>query len=197
MRGGVRRRQTRPLTVVAALLLAAVASGCAKGRAAEAVVGPPLAVPAPPARVVTPAEPVPLAAAPGRTETPLSPAPGIVKPEPPPRAAAPATGAATKPGPVAAATPSSPPVEPFRDVRIDPSAREVELRSETEMLLASVASTLNRVTRQNLSALHRQQYDDSKSLSEIAQKALAERNFLFALTNARKAAQLAAALGSQ
>jgi hypothetical protein len=177
------------------VLASVLAGGCAKTKAAEIVAGPPLAMPAPPARVVAPAEPEPLTAAPGRAETPLMTGPAILQPSPPARRA-PVVPA--RQDPVASAAPSpAPAVDPLREIRTESTAEETALRRETEILLASTASALDRVSRQSLSVLHRQQYDDSKSLSEVARKALTERNFVFALTNARKAAQLADALGGR
>ena len=60
--------------------------------------------------------------------------------------------------------------------------------------LARAARDLSRVDYGKLNADARSQYDQSKRFNDQAQQAIKERNFVYALTLAEKAATLAAEL---
>jgi hypothetical protein len=151
-------------------------SGCTKARAQTVPDGPPLAMPAPPARVVTPPDEPQIASAPPIEAPALSAAP----PRTPPSARA----AGTQP-PAAA-------VEPPRASR--PTATDVVEERKVRDLLRRAANDINRVNRGRLNADGRAQYDQSKRLAEQAEQAVKERNWIFAGTLADKAATLAAEL---
>ena len=182
----------------ALVLLATLAGGCARARAADVPVGPPLAMPPPPERVLAPVEEAPLVTAPGRAETPLTPAPEVVQQRPPaPRAPAPAEQTRREPPPPApAASPATGPVagEVSRQVRTPSSAEETAQQRDIRNRLAAVAADLNRVSQKGLTGASKQQFEDARSLWEVASKALSERDYEYARTQADKAAQLANAL---
>ena len=170
-----------------AVLLAAGGAGCAKARAAAIVPdGPPLQVPDPPSRVIIPVEdlvstpvvpdpePAPVAVAPRTPPRPVSEA----KPQPPP--------------PPVVAVPPPTPAEP-RDLRPALPANLEGERTVREML-ARAARDIARVEYTRLSADGRAQYDQSKRFSAQAEQALKDRNLIFAVTLADKAATLAAEL---
>lgn len=177
-------------TVMALLALcllgsALVSTGCAKARAADLVPdGPPLAVPLPPPRVITPLDdpeppPAPVAEAPPPAPArPTSPARTTPRREPDSPPAAPA------------AAPPAPP-EPPRDLRpaFDPGA-ERKIRD----LLTRAARDLNRVDYRRLSGEGKSQYEQAKRFAEQAEQALRERNYIFANTLADKSATIAAEL---
>ena len=185
---GVRR-------LLAALALTALAAGCAKTKAATVTDGPPLAMTAPPPRVLAPVEP-PLAATPAVAEVPPAPAPRT--PPPPPVRRPPASQPAdvenrpAEPVPPAAA----PVVEPGRELRAGPSTADAAAERQVRDLLGRAARSLGRVDYRRLSAEGRSQYDQAKRFSDQAEAALKDRNFPFAATLADKAATLASSLGS-
>jgi hypothetical protein len=149
-------------------------SGCAKARAQTVPDGPPLAMPAPPPRVVTPLE-----------------EPQVVVAAPPVEVPPPATPAAP---PRATTPPRTPPAagEPPRASR--PTAADVAEERKVRDVLARASRDINRVNRSRLNADGRAQYDQSKRLAEQAEQAIKERNWVFAGTLADKAATLAAEL---
>jgi hypothetical protein len=173
--------------------LCAGAAGCVKTQAKTVPDGPPLEVPAPPARVIAAAE-EPIATAPAE---PLEPAPAPAsttrrpvrrpenrepaqKPEPTPPAdaplpqAAPAEPAVTTPVPTLRAPGSA--EKPIRDLVI---------RAQRD---------LARVDYAKLTEAGKTQYEQSKRFAEQAEQALKDQNFPFAQTLADKAATLAAEL---
>ena len=170
-----------------AVLLAAGGAGCAKARASAIVPeGPPLQVPAPPARIIVPVEDL--------VSTPLvpdpEPAPVAVAPRTPPR---PVTEPKPQPPPPpVAAVPPPTPAEP-RDLR---PALPASLEGERTVrdMLARAARDIARLEYTRLSADGRAQYDQSTRFSAQAEQALKERNLIFAATLADKAATLAAEL---
>jgi hypothetical protein len=160
--------------------------------------GPPLAVPAPPPRVLAPVEElIPL------PETPATPA-ETPAPAPPARARTPprrGTGTGTEPEPrpdVPAASPpaaAAPPVaEPPRELRPAPSAADAAQEKKIQDVIVRAGRDLMRIDYRRLSAQGREQYDQAKQFSEQAEQALTDRNFVYALTLADKAATLAGAL---
>ena len=175
-----------------AVLAAAASSGaaCTKARAETVPDGPPLATPVPPPRVLAPVEEV-LAEAPPPPEVPpetRQPAP--VSPRPAPRrppAAATEPKAAETPPPV---QPTAPVVEaPVRT----PPTNPVEEKKITD-LLARAQRDLGRVDYQKLTSDGKQQYDEAKRFSELAEGMLKERDYALAATLADKAATVAAGL---
>jgi hypothetical protein len=179
-------------TRLALLLVFAAACGagaCSKARAQTVPDGPPLAMPEPPPRVVTPVE-EPLAAVPIITELPPAAAPTPPARTPPRGREAAAT---TPPPPVAPATPPpAPVVEPPRPAR--PTAQEQAEEKRIRGLLARATRDIGRIDYRRLSNEGRAQYDQSKALAEQAEQALKDRNWVFADTLADKAATLAAEL---
>jgi hypothetical protein len=188
--GGVR------LFAACVLLAAPMMAGCAKAKASELVPdGPPLAMPAPPPRVLAPIEEVAVAA-------PATPTPA---PEP---AAAPRTGGTTPPrqpartepkqetppvvtAPPPAAPPPTPTPTETREVRALPAAAAAAEDKKVRDVMTRASRDLNRVDYQKLSAEGKSQYDQSKRFSEQAEQALKEKNFVYAMTLAEKAATLA------
>jgi hypothetical protein len=185
----------RVLLAVCVLQVALIAGACAKAQAKAAPDGPPLAVPAPPPRVLLPVEEPPVA-----EETP--PAPEESAPPPPrPRPAATPPRRATS-------TPQSPPVEeskpetpaaqappvsePAAPRPVTPADAAAEKRVRDVMTKA--ATDLGRIYYQRLSADGKAQYDLSKRFNEQADQALKDRNYAYAATLADKAAALASEL---
>jgi hypothetical protein len=168
-------------------LCLASAAGCAKARAASVPDGPPLAMPAPPERVLVPVEaPAPVAAQPPEPE----PAPPVAAaPKPAPKPAAPKP----PPAPPPVAAPAPPPPTDTRQLQTGGGA-SVAIERNVRDLLARAARDLGRVDYNRLTADGRAQYDQSKRFTTQAQDALREKNFVFAETLADKAATLAAEL---
>jgi len=174
-----------------ALLLAA--SGCAKAQAKSAPAGPPLDVPAPPARVLAPVEePVTASAPPAEAAPPAAAAAPRTPPRPPARRVEPDT-----PPPATAATTGQPAPAPApepRELRPASPGADAAAERQTRDALARAARDLGRVDYGRLNAAARAQYDQSKRFMEQAQQALKDRNFVFGATLADKAAALAAEL---
>ena len=173
-----------------ALLLAA--SGCAKAQAKSAPAGPPLDVPAPPARVLAPVEEPVTASVPPPEAAPAAAAAPRTPPRPPARRAEPET-----PPPATAATTGQPAPAPApepRELRPASPGADAAAERETRDALARAARDLGRVDYGKLKADARAQYDQSKRFMEQAQQALKDRNFVFGATLADKAAALAAEL---
>ena len=169
------------------IVLALSASACAKARAETAPDGPPLQVPAPPPRVLAPVEALVLpAAVPVPDASPATAAP----PRTSPRAA---TESRPQPAtPPAAPTPPAPPAGP-RDLRAASPASVANERAVRDTL-ARAARDITRVDYSRLSLQGRAQYEQSRRFSAQAEQALKERNLMFAVTLAEKAATLAAEL---
>jgi hypothetical protein len=193
---GVRLRLLRFASCVLVVgALASSAAGCA-GKAGAATVpdGPPLATPAPPPRVITPVEivaEVPPPAAPDPAPAVPRPAtakPPAARPDPPAVAAQPPTQPVT--------TPASPVPEP-REVRAVPTAAAAAEERKVRDVMARATRDLNRVDYQKLSMEGKSQYDQSKRFSEQADQAIKDRNYVYAMTLADKAATLAAELAGR
>ena len=186
--------QRRLLQLALCLLSsAALASGCAKARAQTVPDSPPLAMPQPPSRVFAPIEDEPLVSSPVAPEAPATPAPGVNTARPPARRATtppPPEKSEAAPPPVAAA----PAPEPPRELRAASLPADPEAERRIGDLLNRAARDLNRVDYRNLTRGGKESYDQSKGFSEEADKALKERNFVYALTAAEKAAKLASEL---
>jgi type IV secretory pathway VirB10-like protein len=171
-----------------ALLLAA--GGCAKAKAASLPEGPPLAMPQPPPRVITPID-GPLAS------TPVVPEPEV--PAPVPRAPARPPARAAAPPPIEP-KPEPPPVvaqqpPPATETpRPAPSPNDAADEKKVRDVLVRAARDLARVDYGRLSTGGRSQYEQAKRFNDQAEQAIKDRNYVFASTLADKAASMAAEL---
>jgi hypothetical protein len=179
----------------AALLTSVVATGCAKAKAAALPDGPPLSVPAPPPHQIAAAEEVAEAPPP-----PPPPAPEPAPPAPRPAAARPParTEPKTDPAPaVAQPTPQAQPAPEGPTVRAAPAAASAGDERKIRDLITKAAGDLKRVDYQKLSVEGKAQYDQSKNFSDEAQAAMKQKNLVYAMTLADKAAMLAAELAGR
>ena len=187
--------------IVAAVALSAAVSGCAKARAAGVLEGPPLAMPAPPPRELGPIEADLLPTTMNGPDRPVAAAPRI-SPAPLPPRRQPATRqepeARTEPPAAASVTSPVAPVEPPRELRaVQPSESATDtaaVMTRVRNYLSQAAADRSRVVYAKLSAVSKQNYDESKRHSEEADKKLKERNLTGAESAAEKAATLAAFL---
>ena len=175
-------------------VMAAAAPGCARARASTAPGGPPLDMPAPPARVVVPLavqaevpEPVPLPEGP---------------PEPParPRAPTPAevpARVADAPKVVDEVPPLPPPAQPPTTLQTTPAAAQGEVERAIRATMVRAAGDLNRIDYRALNADARTQYDTAKRFIEQAEEAVGMKNLPFAKNLADKAAVLATQLSAR
>ena len=168
--------------------------GCFRAQAKTAPDGPPLEVPAPPPRVIAPAD-EPIVAAPTEPTEP-APAPASTARKPP-RRSQPSAEATQKPvettPPVEPPLPQAPPepstATPVPTLRA-PGSAEKPVRDR----LTEAQRDLARVDYAKLSPDGRMQYEQSKRFVQQAEQALKDQNFVFAQTLADKAANLAAEL---
>ena len=182
----VNRRWALSLAMCA--LSAALAGGCAKARAETVPDGPPLATPQPPSRVFAPIEEEPLVSSPV-AEAPVAPPPRVPPTtQPRPRTPTPEPEKPT-PAPAPAASVEAPRVLSAVSAPLDPEAEK-----RINELLRNAKGDLSRVDYRGLTRGGREQYDSAKGFTEEAEKALKERNFIYAQTAADKAAKLAAEL---
>ena len=182
----VNRRWALSLAMCA--LSAALAGGCAKARAETVPDGPPLATPQPPSRVFAPIEEEPLVSSPV-AEAPVAPPPRVpATTQPRPRTPPPEPEKPT-PAPAPAASVEAPRVLSAVSAPLDPEAEK-----RINELLRNAKGDLSRVDYRGLTRGGREQYDSAKGFTEEAEKALKERNFIYAQTAADKAAKLAAEL---
>jgi hypothetical protein len=164
-------------------------SGCAKARAETSPDGPPLAMPAPPPRVIAPVE-EPLTAAPAELTEPAPTPPNPSRRTPTRSSSAPAQKPEQTPPaePAPQAAPEAP-AEPGPTLRA-PGVAEKPVRDR----LFAANRDLGRVDYAKLSVDGRAQYEQSKRFIQQAEDALRAQNFVFAQTLADKAATLAAEL---
>lgn len=190
MRPLVAGRCCRLALLAFCVVTVAFTTACARARAQTVPDGPPLAVPAPPPRVITPVEEVIVAAPP-----PAAPEPTAAAPRTPPRQPARPEPRPETPPVTAAPPPAAPaaPVEP-REVRAVPSASAAVEEKKVRDVMFRASRDLNRVDYRKLSAEGQSQYNQSKRFSEQAEQALKEKNFVYAMTLAEKAATLAVEL---
>lgn len=173
--------------LLSALLLSIV--GCGTKAGAQTVPdGPPLAVPLPPAHEIVIEQVV---------EAPPPEPPPVLEPAPP----APPKPTVTRtqvrperenPAPVAAQPAPAPQTAPTEATAVRAASAADERR--VRELMSKAATDLNRVDYKKLSTEGKSQYDQSKRFSDQAQQAIKERNFVYAVTLAEKAATLAAEL---
>jgi hypothetical protein len=163
------------------------ATGCAKALAEAAPDGPPLRVPAPPARLLGPVgDPPPL---PAEVLVPAVPMVAPVAPRPPTLRPAPITpDVELRPEPVV----PEPVVADKRELQAAPNVAVAE-RTVRE-LLARATRDLSMVDYGRLTLDGKSQYDQSKRFAQQAEQALGDRNYVFAGTLADKAAALAVEL---
>jgi hypothetical protein len=172
--------------------LVVTGTGCAKARAQTVPDGPPLAMPDPPSRVFAPVEEEPLVSSPVAPDAPATSAPRVTVTRPPVRRPTPAE--AEKPEPTPPAPAPAPVAEAPRELRAASSPADPEAERRIGDLIARAARDLNRVDYRRLTLGGKEQYDQAKSFSEEAEKALKERNFVYAQTAAEKSAKLATEL---
>jgi hypothetical protein len=185
-------RTHRAAVLVFCILLPALLTGCAKASVADLVPdGPPLTVPEPPPREIAPVEVV-AEAPPPPPPAPAVPEPAATAPRTPPRQPARTEPKTETPAPVAA-QPAPPAPEP-REIRAVPSAAAAAEEKKIRELMSRAAQDLNRVDYRKLSPEGKSQYDQSKRFNEQAEQALKEKNIVYAMTLADKAATLAAEL---
>ena len=197
---------TRCRWLTVPLLLAALASGCARTEAKVTPDAPALDMPVPPPRVIatTNAEvPQPVGAPP---ELP-SGIDGLNRDEPvraatvPSRPTAQTAKPADQPKPDAVAVDAvKPPDEPratqiSSPLQTTPTQREGEVEAGIRADITRASTNLNRVDYQKLSPDARSQYDLAKSYVLQAEDALKAKNLAFAKSLAEKAATIAAQLG--
>ena len=172
-----------------------LAGGCAKTRLATVPDGPPLAVPAPPSRILAPVE-EPLAenAPPAEpTATPPATNASPARPTTPRRPTTTVTTPAEEPKTETPASVQAPPTtEPPVLSRPTPPDANAERRVRDVLRKATV--DLNRVDYQRLSANGKAQYEQAKRFVEQSEAELKDRNYALATTVADKAAALATEL---
>jgi hypothetical protein len=175
------------------ICLSLLSAGCAKAQAKGAPDGPPLRVPAAPARVLAPVdEPVNASAPPPETPPATAAAPASRPPARPP-ARRPETERPPEPATASAPVEPAAPAEP-RELRPASPARDAAAEKDVRDTLARVTTDLSRVDYRRLSADARSQYDQSKRFVQQAEQAVKDRNFVFAATLADKAETLAVGL---
>jgi hypothetical protein len=189
------RRRAATLAAAAGLAaLLALSGGCAKAKAASAPEGPPLAVPAPPERVLAPVEEAqPLAS------TATTPEPNVTPPRiqpPPPRARRSSAAADQEPSdPAAPVTVTTPPppavVEPPRELRTTQSGADPR---QVQQLIDRAERDLKDVDYGKLTREGQENYRLAQRYGREAKDALKDRNFLGAEAAAKKASSLAAGL---
>lgn len=186
----------RASVLLCVALATAMVTGCSRSRAAELTAGPPLAVPAPPPRVLPSVEAeAPLAAASGTTDTPLAEAPEVVQDRvnvSPQRPAA----TTARPDPPPSAPAPSPPATPVSELptQVQLEGDEAARRRDIAAMIRNAESDLKRVSRVSLNRTAQLQYDDAVNALRHAREFLDKRNLQLAETQARKAATLAADL---
>ena len=181
------------------VLQLAFATGCAKAKAAELVPdGPPLAMSAPPPRVITPADEIPVASpAPSPSPEVTTAAPPPVKPAAPARPRA--TDSKPEPPPAVTAAPITPPpatAEPL-EVRSVPSAAAAAEEKKVRDVMNRAQTDLKRVQEGKLSTEARVQFAAARRDWEQAEEALKQKNFVYAMALAERAATLAAELAGR
>ncbi len=187
--------------IVVLLLASASWSACARAQARTTPEMPAMQVPAPPPRIVEPADvtasqPGVLVEEPARTPPPRLPAasPPAARPEPPrvePRAEVAPEPSARPPEEAPRALP------PPATLQTTPSAREAEWERRIRGLLTTAGTNLNRVNLRSLDANAQGQYDQARRFIIQAEEALRAKNLVYADNLADKAATLAGQLSGR
>jgi len=187
------------LTIV---VTSSLLAGCATTKAAAIDVGPPLAVPVAPQRVIVPAEEEPLASTSNGLDRPLASVPQVQSPTPTTtsrRASAPRPDpdnrneAASSAGVAAAAAGTLP--EATRDQRPLSSA-ELSIQARVTAYLNRATADLKCVDPSKLSTERKAIYNEWKRHADAANERMKERQFIFAESAAEKAAAFAANLAT-
>lgn len=191
---GMQTCRTSVFALLHVCLVASLAAGCMRARAARTIPEPPpLDVPLPPPRLVEaaettpPPEPLTLPAEPVRSTLPRPKTPPVPaqqtestkQPEPP----KPPEEQPKEPKPASATT-----------LRTTPTQQEGELERRTRGLLLEATSNLNRTDYGRLNSDAKGQYDSARGFVRQAEDALRANNLVFASYLADKAATLAAQL---
>lgn len=177
---------------------ASALAGCATTKAATTEVGPPLAVPVAPQRVIVPAEEEPLASTSTGFDRPLASVPQVQQPPPatttrrpsPPRADNDNRNEAAASSATAAAAGTIP--EPARDSRPVATVESNKVLAQ----LKKAEDDLRCVDSSKLSTERKAVWNDIKRHTDIANEKLRERNYLVAQAAAEKAAAFAADLAT-
>jgi hypothetical protein len=184
--------RVRRLAPIVLLLPAVLAGACARNPPRTEPVPPPLEAPAPPPRLIPALEPEVAA---------VAPLPTAEAPARPPRRPAPPTSKADPPkvDPVPAikledVKPPTVEAPPAGDLQIKPPGSEGEDEKRIRTLLNQARNDLGRIRYQGLDRDGKKQYDTVNEFVKQAEQALKEKNFVFALKLADKAATLAASL---
>ena len=188
------------------VLIAVLASGCAKAQAARTTPdGPPLDMPVSPPRDVETAggeapPPMPLPQEPARN-TPARPRTTPARTEPrvdPPKTEPPKSEPPPAPAP-APAPPQPPPAEekPPSTLQTKPPGEEGDVERGIRVTLNRASSDLNRVDYRTLNTDARSQYDSAKLFIRQAEDAVRKKNLEFAKAMADKAGALAAQLAGR
>lgn len=183
-------------TLAATASLAVGLAGCAHARARTPADTPPLAVPAPPPRLVEPDEvqaptPVPLPGEPAHHELAPGETPARREPPHPEKAEAP------KVEPPAESKPVEEPPRPATTLQTTPTDAEGQVEQAIRGLLTRAGNDLNHIDYRALNTDARQQYDTAKRFIAQAEQALEAKNLVFAKNLADKAAALAAQLAGK
>jgi len=188
----MKRRSLLPVAALAAVL---VSPACTRTQA-KVTPDAPLEVPPPPPRDVEVADSEP-------------PPPATLVPEParnPARLRPPTREPRAEPAPPAPPTPEPPPAEPPKPIeepkplpapstlQTTPPSAEGEVERTIRAALARANTDLSRVDYRALNNDARTQYDTAKRFVQQADRALREKNLVFAKSVADKAAALAAQL---
>jgi hypothetical protein len=187
------------LTIAAVLVCSVSAGGCSRLSARTAPAPPPpLDVPAPPPRVVESLGTD--SPSPGTlVDAPESSAPSTRRP--PPRVEVPKPEPKPVEPPASPVTEVPPPVEPAKPVttlQTTPPEREAALEQEIRTKLDVAVRTLNGIDyRKKLSRSERDQYDQAKGFIARAEKAIEEKNLVFARQLAENAEKMAAQLAGR
>ena len=187
------------LTAAAVLVCSLTAGGCSRLSARSAPEPPPpLDVPAPPPRIVealgteSPAPgtlvDAPTSAAPSSRRPP--PRVEVPKPEPKPVEPPPTPVIEVSPTPVE-------PVKPATTLQTTPPGREAALEQEIRTTVESAGKTLSSIDYKKLSRGEQDQYDQAKSFLARAEKAIEEKNLVFARQLAENAQKMAAQLAGR
>jgi hypothetical protein len=177
------------------LLVAAVAGGCASAGATGQPMTTPLDVPPPPARVVVSAPPPPQN--PADAGAPQDAVPGPVstpKAVPPTRPAAPKKEPVEPSQAAGAVVAPPPPVTPAPTLEQPAQAKPDASEGQVKTTIERAKGDLGKVDYKGLNADGKTQYDTAKRFIDEATQALAQKNFVYALKVADKAAGLAAGL---
>lgn len=182
-------------------LFAVSGAGCASAHAKSLPMIPPLDMPTPPPREIRTADmdqppPAELIEEPARHA-----APNTLR-----RSAAPPKPDASRDDPPPKPEPTTPPPEPVRPVeearppttlQMPRAGSEGEAEGKIHTLLARATADLNRVNRRSLSVDARTQYELAQSFVRQANDAVRQKNLVFAMSLAEKAAVLAAQLAGR